>query len=100
MAPEELTERFPFINSNFGGLIVHNGYVINPKMYLQNLINWLKEHPNFSLLEKYEGFNSQSHKPDNTKQITDPNYCVFRGDDIEMQANILIMYRCRKSLMQ
>ena len=90
MTPEELAERFPFINSNFGGLIVHNGYVVNPKMYLQNLINWLKEHPNFSLLEKYEGFNSQSYKPDNTKQITDPNYWVFRGDDIEMQANILI----------
>ncbi|MBK98219.1 MAG: hypothetical protein CL672_05435 [Balneola sp.] len=90
MSAEEIAERFPLINPNFGGLIVHNGYVVNPKMYLQNLINWLKDHSNFSLLEEYEGFNSQSHKPDNTKQNTDPNYWVFRGDDIEMQANILI----------
>tara|TARA_B100000575_G_C23141170_1_gene664139 strand:- start:2071 stop:3243 length:1173 start_codon:yes stop_codon:yes gene_type:complete len=90
MTPEEVAERFPLINRNFGGLIVHNGYVVNPKMYLQHLINWLKYQPNFSLLEEYEGFNSQSHKPDNTKQRKNPNYWIFRGEDIEMQANILI----------
>ncbi len=90
MTPEEVAERFPLINRNFGGLIVHNGYVVNPKMYLQHLINWLKYQPNFSLLEEYEGFNSQSHKPDNTKQLKNPNYWIFRGEDIEMQANILI----------
>ena len=62
MTPEEVAERFPLINPNFGALIVHNGYVVNPKMYLQNLINWLSDQPNFSLLEEYESFTSQSRK--------------------------------------
>ena len=90
VTPEEVAERFPLINPSFGALIVHNGYVVNPKMYLQNLIDWLSDHPNFSLLEEYEGFTIQSHKKSNAEQLTDPNYWVFRNEDIEMQADILI----------
>lgn len=87
---EDVAERFPLINPSFGALIVHNGYVVNPKMYLQNLINWLSDHPNFSLLEEYESFTSQSHKMGNAEQLADPNYWVFRDEDTEMQADILI----------
>lgn len=90
VTPEEVAERFPLINPSFGALIVHNGYVVNPKMYLQNLIDWLSDHPNFSLLEEYEGVTFQSHKKSNTEQLADPNYWVFRDEDIEMQADIII----------
>ncbi len=88
--PEEVAERFPLINPSFGALIVHNGYVVNPKMYLQNLTNWLSGHPNFSLLEEYESFTLQSHKTRNAEQLADPNYWIFRDEDIEMQADIII----------
>lgn len=90
VTPEEVAERFPLINPSFGALIVYNGYVVNPKMYLQNLIDWLRDHPTFSLLEEYEGFTFQSHEKSNAEQLADPNYWVFRDEDIEMQADILI----------
>ena len=90
VSPEEVAERFPLINPSFGALVVHNGYVVNPKIYLQNLINWLSDHPNFSLLEEYENFTSQSHKMGNAEQLADPNHWVFRDEDTEMQADILI----------
>jgi glycine oxidase len=90
VTPDEVAERFPLINPSFGALVVHNGYVVNPKMYLHNLINWLKDQPNLTLLEEYKGFTSQSVGTSHTNQLADPLSWVFTGKEDEMQANVLI----------
>ena len=90
LTSEEVKEQFPLINSCYGALVVHKGYVVNPKKYLHHLVEWLKDEPSFTLLEGYKDLEAESDLRNYADLPKTPKYFAIRGSEVELQANKLV----------
>ena len=90
LTSEEVKEQFPLINSCYGALVVHKGYVVNPKKYLHHLVEWLKDEPSFTLLEGYKDLEAESDLRNYADLSKTPKYFAIRGSEVEVQASKLV----------
>lgn len=90
LTSEEVKEQFPLINSCYGALVVHKGYVVNPKKYLHHLVEWLKDEPSFTLLEGYKDLEAESDLRNYADLPKTSKYFAIRGSEVELQANKLV----------
>ena len=90
LTSDEVKEQFPLINSCYGALVVHKGYVVHPKKYLHHLVEWLKDIPGFTLLEAYKDLEAESDLRNYVDLPNKRKYFVIRGSDAELQADKLV----------
>ena len=77
---EEIQYRFPLLNQSYGGVIVHNSYVIDPSGYLKLILKEIEKHDG-SIIE-HSDFHFDYHQEENT--------WYFEIDSRSFRANELI----------
>lgn len=80
LAEEEIQYRFPLLNQSYGGVIIHNSYVINPSGYLKLIQKKIEKHD--GLIIEHTNFQFDYHQEEGT--------WYFEIDSNSVKANELI----------